>query len=133
MIADLGVIIAAGGSSQRYGEKDKLLEELGGMPVFCCSIRSFLPLVAPGNMVVAVRREALDGYRRIADEFLPDNHIKWVAGGGNRVESVKNALAQLTLDTGLVAIHDAARPLATAELLERVAARARICGMGYLA
>ena len=128
MISDLGVIIAAGGSSQRYGEKDKLLEDLGGMPVFCRSIRNFLPLISPGNMVVAVRRDALDGYRKLADEFLPGNHIKWVAGGKNRVESVTNALAELSLTDGLVAIHDAARPLATAELLLKVAARARICG-----
>ena len=128
MISDLGVIIAAGGSSQRYGEKDKLLENLGGMPVFCCSIRNFLPLISPGNMVVAVRRDALDSYRKRADEFLPGNRIKWVEGGKNRVESVTNALAKLPLQEGLVAIHDAARPLATAELLLKVAQRARICG-----
>jgi len=59
MISDLGVIIAASGSSQRYGVRDKLLEELGGMPVFLHSIVNFLPLTAPGNLVVAVRGEAL--------------------------------------------------------------------------
>lgn len=104
------------------------MEYLGNMPVFCHSIRNFLPLTAPGNLVVAVRGEALDSYRKIADGFFPGNHVKWVPGGKNRVESVANALAQLELHSGLVAIHDAARPLATAELMLKVAARARICG-----
>ena len=128
MISDLGVIIAAGGSSQRYGEKDKLLEELGGMPVFLHSIRNFLPEIAPGNLVVAVRAAVLDEFRRLADDFLPGNHIVWVAGGADRVSSVRNALAALPLDSGLVAVHDAARPLATAALLKKVADRARISG-----
>ena len=128
MISDLGVIIAAGGSSQRYGEKDKLLEDLAGIPVFLHSIRAFLPVIAPGNMVIAVRKEALEEFRRLTDGFLPGNTIRWVSGGADRVESVKNALAALPLTSGLVAIHDAARPLATAQLLEKVAEYARRCG-----
>lgn len=128
MIPDLGVIIAAGGSSQRYGEKDKLLEEIAGMPVFLRSICNFLPLTAPGNLIVAVRAGALDEYRSLAEKFLPDAEITWVAGGVNRVESVRNALAVLTLKKGMVAIHDAARPLATAKLLEKVLERARVVG-----
>ena len=128
MISDLGVIIAAGGSSQRYGEKDKLLEDLGGMPVFLHSIRSFLPLVAPGNLVVAVRQEMLEEFRRICEKFLPGSSVRFVAGGANRVESVCNALKELPLAEGIVAIHDAARPLADAALLERLVSRARACG-----
>ncbi len=128
MIPDLGVIIAAGGTSRRYGEKDKLLETLGSMPVFLHSVVNFLPLTAPGNLVVAVRKEALTEYRQCAEKFLPDNHIRWVAGGDDRVASVRNALAELKLVNGLVAIHDAARPLASAELLLKVARRARVCG-----
>jgi 2-C-methyl-D-erythritol 4-phosphate cytidylyltransferase len=128
MIPDLGVIIAAGGSSQRYGEKDKLLEMLAGLPVFLHSIRNFLPEIAPGNMVGAVRQEALDGFRQLADRWLPGNQIRWVSGGTTRVDSVKNALEELPLKSGLVAIHDAARPLASASLLKKVADKARITG-----
>ena len=128
MIADLGVIIAAGGSSRRYGEKDKLLEKLGAMPVFLHSICNFLPLTAPGNLVVAVRQEALADFRQIADEYLVGNQIRWVAGGADRVASVCNALAALPLKRGVVAIHDAARPLASAGLLTRVVDAARVYG-----
>ncbi|MBQ4329296.1 MAG: 2-C-methyl-D-erythritol 4-phosphate cytidylyltransferase [Lentisphaeria bacterium] len=128
MIPDLGVIIAAGGSSQRYGEKDKLLEELAGLPVFLHSIRNFLPLTAPGNLIVAVRSGALAMYRNIAEKFLPQASVVWVAGGSDRVKSVTNALNALALQKGFVAIHDAARPLASAALLKKVLERARMSG-----
>ena len=128
MISDLGVIIAAGGSSQRYGEKDKLLEDLAGMPVFLHSISNFLPFVAPGNMIVAVRESALDEFRCLTEKFLPGSQIRFVPGGKDRVSSVRNALDALELSSGLVAIHDAARPLASGKLLEKVAARARETG-----
>ena len=128
MIPDLGVIIAAGGSSQRYGEKDKLLEEIAGLPVFLHSIRNFLPLIAPGNLIVAVRSAALDEFWSLAEKFLPGAGIVWVPGGKDRVESVRNALSALPLEKGMVAIHDAARPLAAAALLEKVLDRARVTG-----
>lgn len=128
MIPDLGVIIAAGGSSQRYGERDKLLEELAGLPVFLHSIRAFLPLTAPGNLIVAVRPAALEEFQALAEKFLPGAPIVWVPGGADRVESVGNALKKLPLSRGVVAIHDAARPLASAGLLEKVVRQARITG-----
>ena len=113
MIPDLGVIIAAGGSSQRYGEKDKLTEMLGSFPVLLHSVKNFSPLVAPGNLIVAARSEALDEYAALAAEYLPDIAVHFVAGGRNRTGSVRNALAALPLSCGIVAVHDAVRPLVT--------------------
>ena len=128
MIPDLGVIIAAGGSSRRYGEKDKLTEILGTMPVFLHSIAEFSGLTAPGNLIVAARSGAIGEYKNLAARYLPGVPIVWVPGGESRAESVCNALQALPLRSGVVAIHDAARPLATAGLLTRLVNRARICG-----
>ena len=128
MIPDLGVVIAAGGSSQRYGAKNKLTEMLGSLPVLLHSIREFAPLTAPGNMIVAAGRGVLDEYAALAAEYLPELDVRFIPGGSTRTESVRNALAALPLRRGIVAVHDAARPLATAELLERLVARARVCG-----
>ena len=95
MIRDLGVLIAAGGASLRYGDRDKLLEDLGGLPVFLHSVRNFLPLVPPGCLVIAVRKEALPEYRRLAEKFLPRAGIRWVEGGSSRKASVCRALAAI--------------------------------------
>ena len=128
MIPDLGVIIAAGGSSRRYGEKNKLTEMLGSLPVLLHSIREFSPLVAPGNMIVAAGADVLNEYTALAEKYLPQVNVKFVPGGSTRTESVRNALAVLPLRCGIVAVHDAARPLASAELLERLVTRARVRG-----
>ncbi|MCI5778502.1 MAG: 2-C-methyl-D-erythritol 4-phosphate cytidylyltransferase [Lentisphaeria bacterium] len=128
MIPDLGVIVAAGGSSQRYGTRDKLTEKLGDLPVFLHCVRHFAPLVAPGCLIMAVRPSALAEYAALTEKFLPEADVTFVPGGGSRAASVRNALAALSLTTGIVAVHDAARPLATAELLARLVARARGSG-----
>ena len=128
MSCELSVIIAAGGSSRRYGEKDKLLEMLGDLPVFLHCVKNFAPLCRAENMVMAVRQEALDDYRKLAEKYLPEVKINFVSGGADRCASVRNALAALPDESGVVAIHDAARPLASAELLRRVAERAEIAG-----
>ena len=47
--------------------------------------------------------------------------VEVVAGGATRAESVANALA--AVETELVAIHDAARPLLTPDLVEELVAR----------
>ena len=124
----LGIIIAAGGSSRRYGEKDKLLEMLGDLPVFLHCIRNFSEICDQQNMVVAVRSEAIEEYRRSAASHLPKFTFKFVPGGATRSDSVRNALAALPADCTLIAIHDAARPLTSSGVLKKVAERAALCG-----
>ena len=128
MTCELSLIIAAAGTSNRYGEKDKLLEMLGDLPVFLHCVRNFSPLCKAENMVMAVRPEALELYREFAGKFLPEIKFRMIPGGSDRASSVRNALAAIELADGVVAIHDAARPLASAELLCRVAERAAVCG-----
>ena len=128
MTNNLNLIVAAGGSSVRFGEQDKLLEMLGDLPVFLHCIRNFAPLCKNGCIVVAVRQEALERYRQLTEKFLSETGVIFVPGGADRCSSVCNALAALPDNDGLVAIHDAARPLASAALLRRVAARAEISG-----
>lgn len=128
-IEDLYIIIAAAGSSQRYRRGDKLMEMLDGIPLFLHSIRAFLPLADPSRIVVAVASGRLEDFRRRAAEYLPPTaRLRWIAGGATRSETVRRALAELPGDKGFVAIHDAARPLADADLLLRVLAAARECG-----
>lgn len=63
-----------------------------------------------------------------AERFLPDAPIVWTAGGAFRCASVQAGLAAIPLREGIVAIHDAARPLASVSLLETLAEEARRSG-----
>ncbi len=128
MINDLGIIIAAAGSSSRFGNGDKLLEKLDGMPLFLHSIKNFYPLCRAGNMVVVVNPDKMTEYKDVAGEYLPGYELVFVAGAELRAQSVRNGLALLKTDTKFVAIQDAARPWSTSELLKKCLAAARLHG-----
>jgi 2-C-methyl-D-erythritol 4-phosphate cytidylyltransferase len=106
-------VIAAAGSGQRLG---------AGGP------KAFVPLAGRAMVewsIVACR--AAPSIRAIV-VACPPGHVHDLAGGdvgvvdggATRAESVANALAGV--NTELVAIHDAARPLATPDLIEEVVA-----------
>ncbi len=128
MIKDLGIIIAASGTSSRFGGNDKLLEKLNGMPLFLHSIRNFYPLCPAGNMIVVVHPDKLMEFEEIAGTYLPECQLRFVAGAELRAESVRNGLAALMPQTKFVAVQDAARPWATPEILKKCLAAARLHG-----
>ena len=117
------VIVAAGSSSRMKGE-DKLLLDLCGKPVIWHTIRSFqiCPLV---NEIVIVTRPDLQGYLRslcAAHNF--DKVTSVVEGGSTRAHSVMRGMDHVSSKAGLVAIHDGARPLATADVIEKAVQKA---------
>ena len=114
------VIITGGGSSTRYGERNKLLEPLCGAPVFIHSVRNFARFADRENFILTVSEKDRSLFEAELDRFGFSDKVTVVTGGSTRVESVRNALDALTLKAGRVAIHDAARPLASADLLEQL-------------
>ncbi len=113
----LGLIIAAAGGSSRFGPANKLLQYYLGIPLFVHSLLNFKSLCQPENLILITPREQLDEFRKYTKQFLPDCEVKFVIGGETRTMSVKNGLDALDDTIRYVAIHDAARPLAAADLL----------------
>lgn len=132
-INDLGIVIPAGGTSSRFGGGSKILAELCGIPVFVWCIRSFLPAVSTGRIVMAVPEADIPVFQEISRRFLPQYPLVFAKGGATRTESVLNAMKQLTSDAGIVAIHDAARPFATESLLRECVEKCRIHGAAVAA
>jgi len=119
------IIVAAGASSRFQGEKQLTL--LNGLPLFLHSVREYLPMA--DAMVVAVPRGRLEEYRGIVAQYgLSSDKMRLTEGGGTRTQSVRNALAALDAQDGIVAIHDAARPLAKAAMLAELVTAARQWG-----
>jgi len=128
MIKDLGIIIAAAGTSSRFGSDDKLLEKLDGMPLFLHSVRNFYSLCPAGNIIIVVNPGKLAEFEYIAGTYLPEYQLGFVAGAELRAESVRNGLAALAPQTKFVAIQDAARPWSSSGLLKKCLAAARLHG-----
>ena len=116
------LIVVAAGAGRRFGG-DKLLFPLRGRPVFVHTLEKLAPAAKRTVLVVPAGRE--EEFRRAAAEHLPGAVLTIVAGGASRSESVRRGVAAANVRDGeLVAVHDAARPLATPELLEKLCRKA---------
>lgn len=115
----LGIIVVAGGSSSRYGEKNKLLETIAGIPVFAHALINFRSCCPDNQIVLVCSENYLPAYKNMANILIPDNEFIFTRGGTTRSDSVINGLNMLSEKIKYAAIHDAARPLAAAALLEK--------------
>lgn len=128
MITDAALIIAAGGSGTRYGAGNKLFALLAGVPLVIYPVRTLGCLFPPECRIMAVPEAAKEDFADILQQYAPEIPFRLITGGATRTASVQNALAAVPAGVPYVAIHDAARPLATPELLTSVLAAARAVG-----
>src|SRR6202140_2346225 len=128
----LTAIIVAAGSSQRMGF-DKLFETIAGKPVLAHTIVAFENAKSVSQIIVVVREDR----HRDLEKLVRDQNWKKiqsvVAGGEHRQDSVRAGLSHLDESAQYVAVHDAARPLVTAEQIERVYQACREQGAAALA
>lgn len=120
------VIIPAAGSSRRYG-MDKLGQDLGGRALLLRTVELFTKRDEVRSIVVAAPPDDLDGFRDRFGAQLGFHGVRIVPGGrAERWETVRNALDAVPEDTTHVAVHDAARPGASDELIGRVFEAAKV-------
>lgn len=129
-MSHINVIIAAGGSSLRYGKENKLLEPCGSSCVLVEAVKPFLAFPEVKRVIIAVDTDS-------ADEFLDslsaahldeDRRITLTRGGASRTKTVRFGLQALDEECDLVLIHDGARPFVTGQLIARVIDGAEKCG-----
>lgn len=109
-------MIAAAGSGSRLGAGGpKALVEVAGRPLVSWCLAAFAAAESVERIVIA----SPPGTEAELQRLAPDAVV--VAGAESRSGSVASALERV--ETELVAIHDAARPLVTPELIDAVIAR----------
>src|SRR6478672_2288735 len=115
------VILPAAGQSVRFGgPRSKLLERLNCVPVIRRAVDAFLARDDVSMIVIAtsVDQKPHDALGASPMETL-DGRLHFTPGGANRAQSVLAALRQVPREITWVAVHDAARPLVSQELIER--------------
>ncbi|MFM9181598.1 MAG: 2-C-methyl-D-erythritol 4-phosphate cytidylyltransferase [Phycisphaerales bacterium] len=123
----VGVVIPAAGRSTRFGLGDKISQDVGGRPMLLRAVELFAKRDEVGAIVVAAPPDSLQEFRERWGTQLGFHGARIVAGGTvERWETVRNALAAVPEDCTHVAVHDAARPAASEELLARVFDAARV-------
>lgn len=109
--ASVWTIVVAAGSGARFGAPKQFLD-LGGERVLD---RSVATAARHSDGIVVVLPAGVD------PGPMPGGHsVVCVAGGESRSASVRNGLAAVAADADVVLVHDAARPLASDAVFDRV-------------
>ncbi|MGN6725444.1 MAG: IspD/TarI family cytidylyltransferase, partial [Tepidisphaeraceae bacterium] len=134
----VAVILPAAGRSVRYG-RDKLAETIAGRSVYARSAGAFLDrlgrdvacvvfVLPPGaDPRTVLPPDLLERVEEALTESASDakrQEILFAHGGASRAESVLNGVRAVPAEIPFVAVHDAARPLVSATLIERTFAHA---------
>jgi 2-C-methyl-D-erythritol 4-phosphate cytidylyltransferase len=109
-------VIVGGGSGNRF-RGDKLTVSLAGKPLIAHTLSAFEGTVAVSAIVLVVPPGREEEFRTIAREEGISKLTSVIPGGEHRHESVCLGLEALPPGVELVAIHDAARPLITPDLI----------------
>jgi 2-C-methyl-D-erythritol 4-phosphate cytidylyltransferase len=124
MRGDVAVLVPAAGSGVRLGAgTPKALCHLGGEPLLVHAVRRLAAAASTAQVVVAAPPGTVDEVRALLPTVAVPVIV--VAGGASRQASVAAALAAADSRYPIVLVHDAARALAPATLVERVAAAVR--------
>jgi len=113
-------IILAGGSGERFGKKeDKLLIPIVGKPVLTWSVEAFDAVEDVGLILIVCPDETREEIKKTAIDPYPFvTPIEFSSGGSTRQESAFFGLEYVPESYEFVILHDAARPLLPAEVVE---------------
>jgi 2-C-methyl-D-erythritol 4-phosphate cytidylyltransferase len=114
-------LIAAAGSGERLGiDRPKAFAGLGGRPLLAES----LDRLDRCDLVDAIVVAAPPGWEEpailLAEELAATKVVACVTGGATRAASVAAALFEVPIGALVVLVHDAARPLVTDAVVERL-------------
>jgi 2-C-methyl-D-erythritol 4-phosphate cytidylyltransferase len=114
-------LLVAAGTGERLGEeRPKAFVRLGELPLLAESLRR----LEESGWIDAIVVAAPSGWEEptilLAEELSAAKVVAAVTGGATRAESVRAALSEVPDAAAVALVHDAARPLLTEELIERV-------------
>jgi 2-C-methyl-D-erythritol 4-phosphate cytidylyltransferase len=114
-------ILAAAGRGERLGlDRPKAFARLNDRPLLAESLERLDASEWIEAIVVAAPPEWEEPCILVAEEVAAGKVAETVTGGDSRTESVRRALDEVPGEATVVLVHDAARPLVTEEIIERV-------------
>lgn len=121
-------VIVAAGSSRRMGGENKLLLPLDDAPVLAHTLSAFEKCAAIRDIVLVCREQDILPYSDLARAFGISKLRTVTRGGDSRTASVLAGITAAPEDTGLVAVHDGARPLVSEAVITEAVYAAAECG-----
>jgi 2-C-methyl-D-erythritol 4-phosphate cytidylyltransferase len=114
-------VIVAAGRGERLGlDRPKAFANLRDRPLLAESLERLEASDWIDSIVVAAPPEWEEPVILLAEELGCGKVVEAVTGGSTRAASVRAALHEVGDDAAVVLVHDAARPLVTEEVIERL-------------
>ncbi len=114
------VILAAGVGSRMGSATTKQMRLLAGKPIIVHTLLAFDQSPYIHEIVLVAKKEELDLYPNLIAEYGIRKVTKLVVGGQSRQESSAIGVRAVSKQTEYVSIHDGARCLVTAAMIEAV-------------
>lgn len=129
------VILPAAGRSSRFGDpkQKKVYADLDGRAVWLRAAEPFVNREDVSQIVLVIAPEDRELFERRYRPSVAFMNIQVVEGGAERYDSIAKALEVIDTSAEFIAIHDAARPCLTPELIDTVFAATRKHGAAILA
>lgn len=122
-------IIVAAGSGSRFGsELPKQFMQIAGRQVLAHTLSRFEQAESIDEIILVLSEDNLN--RSAGLNFSKLKHI--IKGGDSRAASVLKGLAAIKGEDGIVAVHDGARPLVSADEIDRTVEKAKQFGAACL-
>jgi 2-C-methyl-D-erythritol 4-phosphate cytidylyltransferase len=116
------VLAAAGRGERLRADRPKAFAKLAGRPLLAESLERLDASDWIESIVIVAPEEWEEPVILLAEEVGAGKVRAAVPGGATRTDSVRAGVAEVPDDAAVVLVHDAARPLLPAELVERVVA-----------
>jgi 2-C-methyl-D-erythritol 4-phosphate cytidylyltransferase len=126
--AGLGTRMGKPPQPEKGGTSRKQFMLLDNLPILVHTVRKFVAAPSITEIVIAIRAEDIPWVEEMLEPESKMKPIRLVEGGQSRQESVENALAIVSPNTDLVAVHDAVRPFVEVATIEKVIEEARETG-----
>ncbi len=112
----VSVVLLSGGVGKRFGASiPKQYVELLGRPIATYSMETFSKMPAVSEIVVVCEEEWRSVFEQEHARLGQAKPISFAKPGAERQDSVYNGFVAISPNAELVAIHDSARPMVTAE------------------
>ena len=112
------IIVAGGSGSRMQATIPKQFLLLNGLPVLMHTIEAFYRSTSQPQIILVLPADARSYWDELCIQYNFGSPHKIVDGGETRFHSVKNGLDMITDTDAVVAIHDAVRPLTSAQIID---------------
>ncbi len=121
-VAVWAVIVAAGSGERLGAEHPKAFVAFGENPLIAASVLALDDHPGIDGIVLVVPAGWEERATFMADDIGAGKASITVAGGASRSDSVALGVAEVPADAAVILVHDAARPIVPAALIDRVLA-----------